>query len=61
MNENDYGNFAGPKDRHISHRSEDVVLTAIQRCEELTAKLELAYKIIGELNVEIRDLKKNEV
>ena len=60
-NETDYGNFAGPKREQISHRSEDVVLTAIERCEELTKELEIAYQIIGELNVQLRKEKKDEV
>lgn len=55
MNENNYGNFAEPKESFCSKRSEDVLLTALTRCEELENKLNLACQLIGKLNVKLQE------
>ena len=44
-----YGNFAEKKEEQTSKRSEDVVLTAIEKCELLEAELKRAYEIIEQL------------
>ena len=53
MTENDlnYGNFAEPKEEKTSKRSEDVLLTAIERCEKLENQLKLAIKCLKGLYV----------
>ena len=38
-NETNYGNFAEPKAPFASRRSEEVVLLAVKRCEELEDKV----------------------
>ena len=57
MNETNYGNFAEPKQPKVSKRSEDVVLSAINRCELLELKLEKAYGQIEELEAELENAK----
>ena len=57
MNETNYGNFAEPKQPKVSKRSEDVVLSAIKRCELLELKLKKAYGQIEMLEAELNDAK----
>jgi len=54
-NEENYGNFAEPKESKCSKRSEDVVLTALSRCEELEHRLKRAFEMIGELNIKLQE------
>lgn len=56
MNENNYGNFE-EKEAYRTVRKTDVLLTAIQRCQELLDELQESCKIIGELEKEIQFLK----
>ena len=56
-NETNYGNFAEPKAEKVSKRSEDVVLSAIKRCEQLESELETACQMIGKLNIELQNAK----
>ena len=55
MNENNYGNFAEPKEPASSRRSESVVLTALKRCEELEQQLQRACVMIGTLNIKLQE------
>lgn len=55
-NETNYGNFAEPRAPFSSRRSEDVVLSALKRCEELESELRDAFCLIGKLNTKIREL-----
>ena len=55
MNENNYGNFAEPKEPVSSRRSESVVLTALKRCEELEQQLQRACIMIGTLNIKLQE------
>lgn len=59
MNENEthYGDFSEPKETKTSKRSEDVVLSAIKRCELLELKLKKAYGRIEELEDELETAK----
>lgn len=57
MNETNYGNFAEPKENFCSRRGEDVLLTALKRCEELEERLNRACIIVGEKELEIINLK----
>jgi len=54
VNELNYGNFAEPKEEKTSKRSEEVVLTAIQKCELLEEQLKKAYELIDELKKKIQ-------
>lgn len=54
MNETNYGNFAEPKEDFCSRRGEDVLLTALKRCEELEERLNRACQMIGKLEVELK-------
>lgn len=55
MNEQNYGNFAEPKETFCSKRSEDVLLTALKRCEELENKLTMACQLLGKLNIQLQE------
>lgn len=44
-----YGNFAEPKEEKTSKRSEDVVLTSIERCEKLENQLKEALVFIDNI------------
>ena len=55
MNENNYGNFAEPKETYCSKRSEDVLLTALKRCEQLEEELQTACIMIGKLNIQLQE------
>lgn len=46
-----YGNFAEPKAKTGSKRSEDVLLTALERCEQLEERLEACCRLVGKLNI----------
>lgn len=59
-NELNYGNFAERKEAKTSKRSEDVVLTAIEKCELLEEELKRAYKVIEILSKELYSLKKGQ-
>lgn len=50
-----YGNFAEPKVKTGSKRSEDVLLTALERCEQLEERLEEACRLIGRLNIKLQE------
>lgn len=50
-----YGNFAEPKESFCSKRSEDVLLTALKRCEELENKLNTTCQLIGKLNIKLQE------
>ena len=49
MNETNYGNFAEPKETACSKRSEEVLLTAIERCEDLENALKDACAFIEDI------------
>ena len=55
MNENNYGNFSEPKESFCSKRSEDVLLTALKRCEELEEKLNRVCQMVGKLNIQLQE------
>lgn len=46
MSENDYGNFAEPKAPFSSRRSEKVVVSALEKCEQLEKDLLDCVRII---------------
>jgi hypothetical protein len=50
-----YGNFVEPKAKTGSKRSEDVLLTALERCEQLEQRLEEACQLIGKLNIKLQE------
>lgn len=50
-----YGDFAEPKVEIGSKRSEDVLLTALERCEQLEQRLEEACRLIGKLNIKLQE------
>lgn len=52
-----YGNFAEPKEEKTSKRSEEVVLSAITRCELLDAQLKRACELIGRLEKQLQEEK----
>ena len=54
---NNYGDFASGTEEYRPIRKTDVLLTAIQRCQELLDELQESCKIIGELEKEIQFLK----
>lgn len=54
-NETFYGDFTEPKENKTSKRGESVVLTALKRCEQLESELEIAVKLIGELNIKLQE------
>ena len=54
MNETNYGNFAEPKENFCSRRGEDVLLTALKRCEELEERLNRTCQMVGKLEVELK-------
>lgn len=56
-NETNYGDFSEPKANKVSKRSEEVVLAAIKRCEQLSSELEQACMTIGKLNIELQNAK----
>lgn len=58
MNETNYGNFAEPKEDFCSRRGEDVLLTALKRCEELEERLNRACQMVGKLEVELKQKEK---
>ena len=53
MQENNYGNFEEPKEPFKTIRKTDVLLEAIQKCEDLMKELQLACLRIGELTKEL--------
>ena len=55
MNENGFGDFSYKSEAQKSKWSEDVLLTALKRCEELEEQLHRACVMIGELNVKLQD------
>lgn len=55
MNETNYGNFAEPKETFCSRRGEDVLLTALKRCEELEQQLQRACIMLGDLNIKLQE------
>lgn len=55
MNETNYGNFAEPKENFCSRRGEDVLLTALKRCEELEQQLQRACIMVGTLNIKLQE------
>ena len=55
-NLNNYGNFAERKESFSSKRGESVLLSAIDRCEQLESELERACQMIGKLNVKVKEL-----
>ena len=55
MNEQNYGNFSEPKETFCSKRSEDVLLTALKRCEQLEQELQSACIMIGKLNIKLQE------
>lgn len=50
-----YGNFAEPKIETGSKRSEDVLLTALERCEQLEQRLEECCRLVGKLNIKLQE------
>lgn len=46
MSENSYGNFAEPKAPFSSRRSESVVVSALERCEELEKDLLICIRLL---------------
>jgi hypothetical protein len=50
-----YGNFAESKIEKGSKRREDVLLTALERCEQLEERLVEACRLIGKLNIKLRE------
>lgn len=55
--ETNYGNFAEPIESKNSKRSEDVVLTALGKCEQLMQKVNDLCRLIGEKDLEIQRIK----
>lgn len=55
-NQTYYGNFAEPTEAKKSSRTESVVLSAIEKCQQLESELETACIIIGKMNVKIKEL-----
>lgn len=55
-NETFYGDFTEPKENKTSKRGESVVLTAIDRCQQLESELERACQMIGKLNLKVKEL-----
>ena len=54
MQENNYGNFEEPKEPFKTIRKTDVLLEAIQKCEDLMKELNDACVRIGELTKELQ-------
>lgn len=53
MNNQEYGNFAGREDIRPARKT-DVLLGAIEKCEELQKELNLACVRIGELTKQLQ-------
>lgn len=58
MKEENYGNFAEPKESKNSKRSEEVILTALAKCEQLMQEVNTLCRLIGEKDLEIERIKK---
>lgn len=55
--ETNYGDFTEHKEPIYSQRSEDVLLSAIDKIEQLTVKVETLCKLLGEKDLEVERLK----
>lgn len=55
MNEQNYGNFAEPKETFCSKRSDEVLLSTIEKCEQLEKELVDAARKIGELENKLNE------
>lgn len=55
--ETNYGDFTEHKEPIHSQRSEDVLLSAIDKIEQLTVEVETLCKLLGQKELEINNLK----